>query len=171
MDYGKSLRYFTSIQPNSGYNNFAIVSRGFNIELLYLQQRVGVEIEPTTLTNAWIWGPCSNIPSAWPCSFFILPIKSLLGTFVRVCLQYRTTGFSIFVDQLNVLTTFIVTVSFHHTFTSCSVANKGRSAVNDRQSLVFDRPYLSCNDHCNRWVFQEIFFYYYFQKQSYADVL
>ena len=31
--------------------------------------------------------------------------------------------------------------------------------VNYRQSLAFDRPYLSsCNGHCDRWLFQEIFF-------------
>ena len=39
-----------------------------------------------------------------------------------------------------------------------SAANKGRSAVNYRQFLVFDRPYLSCNDHCDWWLFQKIFF-------------
>ena len=31
-----------------------------------------------------------------------------------------------------------------------SAANKGWSAVNYRQSLAFDRPYLSCNDLCDR---------------------
>ena len=35
--------------------------------------------------------------------------------------------------------------------------------VNYHQSLVFDRPYLTCYDHCGQWLFQEIF-YYYFQK-------
>ena len=49
--------------------------------------------------------------------------------------------------------------------------NKGWSTVNHRQSLAFDLPYLSCNGHSDRWLFQEIFFYYYFQKQPYADVL
>ena len=29
---------------------------------------------------------------------------------------------------------------------------------------------LSCNDHCDRWLFQENFFYH-FQKQPYADIL
>ena len=29
---------------------------------------------------------------------------------------------------------------------------------------------LSCNNHCDRWLFQENFFYY-FQKQPYADIL
>ena len=38
----------------------------------------------------------------------------------------------------------------------CSAANKGRSSVNYRESLTFDRPYLSCYDHCDRWLFQEI---------------
>ena len=52
-----------------------------------------------------------------------------------------------------------------------SAANKGRSSVNYRQSLTFGGLYLSCNDHCDRWFFQEIFFYYYFQKQPYADIL
>ena len=43
-----------------------------------------------------------------------------------------------------------------------SSANKGWSAVNYRQSLAFERPYLQCNDHCDRWRFQEIFFYFYY---------
>ena len=45
-----------------------------------------------------------------------------------------------------------------------STANKGWSTVN----LAFDRPYLSYNDHCHRWLFQEIFFY--FQKQPYVEM-
>ena len=60
--------------------------------------------------------------------------------------------------------------NFHHTcwhtelvrhtelVARCSAAKKGRSTVNYRQSLAFDRPYLSCNDHSDRRVFQEIFF-------------
>ena len=43
----------------------------------------------------------------------------------------------------------------------CSTANKGWSAVNYHQSLAFDCPYLSCNHHCDWWLFQEIFFYLY----------
>ena len=39
-----------------------------------------------------------------------------------------------------------------------SAANKGRSAVIYLQSFAFDRPYLLCNDHCDRWLYQEIFF-------------
>ena len=55
-------------------------------------------------------------------------------------------------------------------FIQCiSTANKGQSTVNYCHSLAFDHPYLSCNDHCDQWPFQEIFFY--FQKQLYADVL
>ena len=54
---------------------------------------------------------------------------------------------------------------------TCSAANKGRSRVNYRQSLAFDLLYLSRNNHCDWWLFQEIFFYYYFQKQPYADIL
>ena len=41
--------------------------------------------------------------------------------------------------------------------TPAALQNKGRSAVNYRQSSVFDRPYLSCNDHCDWLLFQEIF--------------
>ena len=48
--------------------------------------------------------------------------------------------------------------------TYCSAANKGRSADTYRQSLAFDWPYLSCNDHGDRWLFQEIYLYH-FQKQ------
>ena len=36
------------------------------------------------------------------------------------------------------------------------VANKGWPMVNYRQFSTFDRPYLSCNDHRDRWVFQSI---------------
>ena len=33
------------------------------------------------------------------------------------------------------------------------------STVNKCQAMVnFDYPYLSCNDHCDWWLFQEIFF-------------
>ena len=39
-----------------------------------------------------------------------------------------------------------------------SAANKSQSTVNYCQSSDFDRPYLSCNDHCDRQFFQEIFF-------------
>ena len=35
--------------------------------------------------------------------------------------------------------------------------------------FAFDRPYLSYNDHCDRWLFQEIFFYY-FQRQPYVEM-
>ena len=38
-----------------------------------------------------------------------------------------------------------------------SAANKGRSMVNYHQSLAFDHPYFSCNDHHDGWVFQEVF--------------
>ena len=41
---------------------------------------------------------------------------------------------------------------------SSNATNKGRSTVSYRQSLTFDRPYLSCDDHFNCWLFQEIFF-------------
>ena len=43
-----------------------------------------------------------------------------------------------------------------------SAANKGRSMVNYCQSLAFDHPYLSFNDHCDWWLFQEIFFFEYY---------
>ena len=39
-----------------------------------------------------------------------------------------------------------------------SAANKGRSTVSYCQSSVFDRPYLLFNDHCDQWLFPEIFF-------------
>ena len=39
-----------------------------------------------------------------------------------------------------------------------STANKVQSMVNYCQYLAFDHPYLSYNDHCNQWLFQEIFF-------------
>ena len=39
-----------------------------------------------------------------------------------------------------------------------SAVNKGRSTVIYRQSSTFDRPYLSCNNHCDWWIFQEFFF-------------
>ena len=30
--------------------------------------------------------------------------------------------------------------------------------VNYHQSLAFDCPYILCSDHCDQWLFQEIFF-------------
>ena len=39
-----------------------------------------------------------------------------------------------------------------------STANKDWSTVNYCQSLAFGHPYLSCNDHCDQMVFQEICF-------------
>ena len=44
---------------------------------------------------------------------------------------------------------------FHVEF---SAANKGQSTVNYCQFLVFDCPNLSCNDHCDQWLFEEIFY-------------
>ena len=41
---------------------------------------------------------------------------------------------------------------------SNSAANKGQLTVNYCELSVFDRSYLSSNDHRDRWVFQEIFF-------------
>ena len=43
--------------------------------------------------------------------------------------------------------------------TNISTAGKDWSMVSYHQSSVFDRPYLSCNDHCDWWLFSEIFFY------------
>ena len=54
-----------------------------------------------------------------------------------------------------------------------SAANKGQSTVNYCQSSAFDHPYLSRNDHCDRWLFQEIFFhkyYFYFLKILLNDI-
>ena len=42
-----------------------------------------------------------------------------------------------------------------------SAAKKGWSTVNYQQSLAFDHPYLSCNDHCYWWLFQEIYYFYF----------
>ena len=44
-------------------------------------------------------------------------------------------------------------------YINSSTANKGQSMVNYRQSLVSDRPYSSCKDHCDQWLFQEIYFH------------
>ena len=38
-----------------------------------------------------------------------------------------------------------------------SAGNKGQSTVNYCQFLAFNCPYLSCNDHCDQWLFQEVF--------------
>ena len=51
----------------------------------------------------------------------------------------------------NLLTNKRIKVNFMNT-------NNGQSTVNYCQSSVFERPYLSCNDHCDQWLFQEIFF-------------
>ena len=43
----------------------------------------------------------------------------------------------------------------HHK-TLAVAADNNRSTVNYRQPLAFNRTYLSFNDHCDRWLFQEI---------------
>lgn len=52
-----------------------------------------------------------------------------------------------------------------------SAANKGWSMVNYCQSLAFARPYLSYNDHCNRWLFREIFYYYFYVLEIFLNDL
>ena len=39
-----------------------------------------------------------------------------------------------------------------------NAASEGRSTVNYCQSSALDCPYLSCNDHCDRWLFHEVSF-------------
>ena len=51
-----------------------------------------------------------------------------------------------------------------------SAANKGQSTVSYRWSLIFNSPYLLCNDHFGQSQFQGTLFYH-FQKQPYTDVL
>ena len=43
-------------------------------------------------------------------------------------------------------------------YSEASTSNKDWSTVNYRQSLAFYPPYLLYNDHCDWWLFQEIFF-------------
>ena len=52
-----------------------------------------------------------------------------------------------------------------------SAAKKDWSVVNYLQYLAINYPYLSCNDHCDGWFSKKSFYYYYFQKQLYADIL
>ena len=44
-------------------------------------------------------------------------------------------------------------------YSEASTANKDRSTVNYRQSLAFYHSYLLYNGHCDRWLFQVIFFF------------
>ena len=39
-----------------------------------------------------------------------------------------------------------------------NAADNSWSMFNYRQSLAFDLPYLSCNDHCDQWLFQRNLF-------------
>ena len=48
-------------------------------------------------------------------------------------------------------------------YLTISTANKDWSMVNYHQSSAFDHPYLSCNDHCNQWLFLEIFHYFFLE--------
>ena len=50
--------------------------------------------------------------------------------------------------------------------TDCT-AKKGRSTANYCQSSACSPSYLSCNDdHCDQWLFQEIFFLIIFPRNS-----
>ena len=54
--------------------------------------------------------------------------------------------------------TLFICLLFYN-FTYISTAYKGWSMVIYCQSSAFDHPYLSCNDHCDLWLFQEMFFF------------
>ena len=43
-------------------------------------------------------------------------------------------------------------------YLSCRAANKGWWTVNCCQFLALEHPYLSSNNHCDWWIFQEVFF-------------
>ena len=75
-------------------------------------------------------------------SLFVLNINMLFNYELNLLLHY--------------LTMIALTFAFWK-FKLFGAANKGQSTVNYGQSLAFDRPYLSCNDHCDRWLFQKIF--------------
>ena len=65
--------------------------------------------------------------------------------------------------NLNISRTQMVETSCKKTrikksYRTYSTANKGQSMVNYCQTLVFDCPYLLCNDHCDRYLFHKIFF-------------
>ena len=55
-----------------------------------------------------------------------------------------------------------------------SAANKDRSTVNYRHSFAFVRPYLSCNNHYDGWLFEGISFFnqyhFYFLEISLNDL-
>ena len=53
---------------------------------------------------------------------------------------------------------WVVILSWLICIITYSIANKGQTTVNYCQSSADDHPYLSCNDHCDQWVFQEIIF-------------
>ena len=50
-----------------------------------------------------------------------------------------------------------------------SAANKDQSTVNYHRSSVFYRPYLSCNDHYDQWLFQEILFFLIFLLEIFLN--
>ena len=81
-------------------------------------------------------------------TFTSAPVSSLTFTLFLI---FTVTNASVAFFSLLVLTSSSTKSS------DSSTANKGWSTVNYRQSSAFGCPYLSCNDHCDRWL--QIFFF------------
>ena len=88
-------------------------------------------------------------------------IKDLdLGKFLHLVMDQLSKRFDL-LDLFDLINDQQFASGFQKTLDigSCSsAANKGRSTVSYRQFSAIDHSYLSCNDHRDRWVFQDIFF-------------
>ena len=87
-------------------------------------------------------------------------IISTLIISIFYCLNYTLLLLHLFITHLVI--DFIITMKLpyvlrnYYDLYKVRAANKGWSTVNYCQSLVFDRLYLSCNDHCGWWLFQQM---------------
>ena len=79
-----------------------------------------------------------------------------LSFIVHLCQVMISPG-DFLIKWQNILSVMLhILQTMHHMI---SAANKGWSAVNYQQSLAFEHPYLSCNDHCD-WKFSKKSFFY-----------
>ena len=77
---------------------------------------------------------------------------------VKLCESQRKTNFT----RQNENSLCTLASLLYLVFINISTANKDRSTVNYCQNFDLWLPICICDDHCDWWLFQKIFFYWYF---------
>ena len=105
------------------------------------------QIKLIKLLNFLRESPCLHVKLSIP---FFLHLTIFSNSFTNVVVSSQ------FLKLYRLKFNFTINQWFEFIFNP-STATKSWSTVSYHQSLAFDQLYLSCNDHCDQWVFQEIF--------------